>query len=523
MTCRSHTQSHFAVARVSTSRLRRIVAAAFVLFCASLYALSPANFFGGAAQLYADVVEEAELGTIAPGERKAAALSVRRPQGTLQVSLLDAEGLFYLTIQGQTPATPGIEADLGLYFAERSLDQDLEGDYNREALLLRGGRDYSVRLFQLNQSAVKMRLRISLDPVEAQGLPAGGAQAGLLSAKRPSAFYYFDHRQGEELLLDVRSADTNLMLVLAGPDGSILVRDEVDQSSPTGERIDLQRLPTGRYYLEVRRRLAGRPASEDSTFRVAIRAGQNEAAERPVAGESTNDTKAERGPRPLRSIAHLPVVPGEDFAPGRKIQARLDRENPRMFHRVLVEEGRPLLIDVRGESGDLMLLVKGPFEYRADFDTGKIPGREFVVLPFAGEYQIIIQPGLENEKGEIPYSVRTSVLNAYKLSKDRPEDHAIRVTEAGLYRFEAGYNLPVHVDVRGADRTDLFLTVYVRKKDGSIEVRNSDADLNGKTAHESTKIDEAGEVYVVVRQGAGRISRVGYRIQLSEAPLVSIP
>ncbi|MEQ9364479.1 MAG: hypothetical protein RIF32_09560 [Leptospirales bacterium] len=481
-------------------------------------------FFSALSALEADVVNEADLGAIAPGESKTAALTLREPQGTLRVRLSGVEGLFYLMVQGRAPAKGGVQPDLGLYFAQRSLDQDLEGDYNREALLLRGGHDYTVRLFQLNQSAVKMRLTISLRSVEAQSLPPGAARAGLLSEEQPSAFYYFDHRQGEALQLNVRSADTNLMLMLSVPDGTMLVRDEVDQSEPAGERIGLKELPAGRYYLEVRRRISGRPAAEDSTFRVAIRAeesGQADAGAQVPTEEENNPTAG--GPKPLRSIAHLPVVPGEDFAPGRKIQARLDRDNPRMFHRVLVEEGRPLLIDVQGESGDLMLLVKGPFEYRADFDTGKVPGRELLVLPFAGEYQIIVQPGLENDEGVIPYSVRTSVLNAYKLSKDQPADHSIQITGAGLYHFEAGYNLPVQIRVQGADSADLFLTVYVRKKDGSIEVRNSDTDLNGKTAHESTQIDSSGDVYVVVRQGAGRVSRVSYRIQLSEAPLVSTP
>lgn len=474
--------------------------------------------------LYADVVDEADLGAIAPGDRKAAALTTREPQGTLRVRLASDEGLFYLLIQGQAPVKPGIEPDLGLYFADRSLDQDLEGDYNREGLLLRGGRDYNVRIFQLNQSAVKMQLRLSLEPVEAKPLPPGAAQAGLLSARQPSAFYRFDHREGEEMQLDVRSADTNLMLVLSVPDGRIIVRDEVDQSDPAGERIALQELPAGRYYLEVRRRLSGRSPNEESTFRIAVRANQPNPSDENASGVAEKDPgDIPTGPKPLRSIAHLPVVPGEDFRPGRKIQARLDRENPRMFHRVRVKEGQPLLIDVSGESGDLMLLVKGPFEYRADFDTGKLPGREFVVLPFAGDYQIIIQPGLENAEGIIPYSVRTSVLNAYKLSNNRPENHVVRMTEAGLYHFEIGYNFPVHVQVRGADRADLFLTIYVRKKNGSIEVRNSDSDLNGKTAHESVKIDTSGEVYVVVRQSAGRLSRVTYQIQLSEDPMVSAP
>ena len=271
----------------------------------------------------------------------------------------------------------------------------------------------------------------------------------------------------------------------------------------------------------MRRRLSGRSASDDSTFRLAYRLEEASAAR---TADVTDEEEESDEPGPLRSIAHLPVVPGEDFTPGRKIQSRLDRENPRMFHRVRVEEGRPLLIDVQGESGDLMLLVKGPFEYRADFDTGKVAGRELVVLPFAGEYQIIVQPGQENAQGTtIPYTVRTSVLNAYELSKDRPADHTIRMTEAGLYHFEVGYNFPVHVQVRGADRADLFLTIYVRKKDGSIEVRNSDTDLNGKTAHESIQIDASGEIYVVVRQSAGRLSNVSYEIRLSEDPMVSTP
>ncbi|MCR9142200.1 MAG: hypothetical protein NXI24_08105 [bacterium] len=489
---------------------------------ASCFASCAIVFLGATAGLRADVVEDADLGAIAPGERKAAALTVREPQGTLRIELANEQGLFYFTVQGRAPARPGVEPDLGLYFAERSFDQDLEGDYNREALVLRGGRDYSVRLYQLNQSAVKMRLSLSLTSVEARELPPGKSSAGLLSAGEPAAFYKFDHRQGEAMQLDVRSADTNLMLVLSLPDGRILVRDEVDQSEAAGERILLKDLPAGRYYLEVRRRLAGRSPDDESTYRVAMRAEQP-ADSKAVVEQKSPDNSTGDDLKPLRSIAHLPVVPGEDFAPDRKIQARLDRENPRMFHRVTVTEGRPLLIDVRGESGDLMLLVKGPFEYRADFDTGKVPGREFVVLPFAGEYQIIIQPGLENGEGVIPYSVRTSVLNAYKLSNDRPADHAIQVAEAGLYQFDAGYNLPVQVQVEGADPADLFLTIYIRKKDGSIEVRNSDADLNGKTAHESTLIDSSGDVFVVVRQGAGRVNRVGYRILLQESPLVSTP
>ena len=220
----------------------------------------------------------------------------------------------------------------------------------------------------------------------------------------------------------------------------------------------------------------------------------------------------------------MPVVPGPDFAAGRKVQGQLDRENPRMYHHVQVSRGRPLLIDVQGQGGDLMVLVKGPFEYRADFDTGKQPGRELVVLPFEGEYQIIIQPGLQNKRATIPYSVRTSVLTAHELSRDRAYvDHSVALTAAGLYRFEAGYNLPVVVQVRGAERADLFLTIYVRKPDGTIEVRNSDSDLNGRTAHESIKIETSGEVYVVVRQSAGGPRRVSYEIRMSEAPVLSSP
>ena len=219
--------------------------------------------------LQAEVVSDADLGSLAAGELRSVHMGVAQPQGTLQVNLADVEGPHYLLVQGFASGKDRAQSDLGLYFAERSLDYDLEGDYNREGLLLHGGRDYSLRIFQLNQTPVPMRLELSLQPVEAQTLVPGRAIPGLLNDANASAFYRIDHKAGEDLQIDVRSADSNLMLMLALPDGRIMVRDEVDQSQSRGEHFLLSELPAGVYYLEVRRRLSGAPGNAEATFRVA--------------------------------------------------------------------------------------------------------------------------------------------------------------------------------------------------------------------------------------------------------------
>lgn len=146
-----------------------------------------------------------------------------------------------------------------------------------------------------------------------------------------------------------------------------------------------------------------------------------------------------------------------------------------------------------------------------------------MVLPFAGEYQILVQSSDPEEDRTIPYTVRTAVLVPQELTPGRREEQNIGLHEPGLYRFTVGYNFPVLVNVRGRKPADLFLTIFARKSDGSIEVRNHDADENGRTGDELVTIASSGEFYIMVRQGSGRLKNISFEIQLDENPVLSAP
>ncbi len=487
----------------------------------------------GPTDLRADVIGDRELGTLQPGPAgntayRSSGLDPEYPQGTLTVQLSEQPNqVFRLLVEGTGPR----QSDLGLRVGDQTFDQDLQGDYRRESVLLQGGRTHTVQIFQINQSPADIKLRMRLERLEPQGLVRDQPRGASVDAQQPSAFFVFDHPAPGPLTLTLESdaeSRTELTAVLLQPDGHIVLRDEDEDRDPHNEIVLLPEAPAGRYYVEIRRRvLWSRRQTGQAGFRVSyhnrlLEVESNLRVAEMEGQEPTEDPgEADEESGHLRSIAH--VVPGEDFLPGRKIQGRLDRRNPRTFHRVNVEAERPLLIDVRAELGDLMLIVRGPFEYRADFDAGKEPGREIVVLPFAGEYQILVQSSDPEEDRTIPYTVRTAVLNPRELKAGQSEEQNIGLHEPGLYRFTVGYNFPVLVNVRGRKPADLFLTIFARKSDGSIEVRNQDADENGRTGDELVRITSSGEFYIMVRQGSGRLRNISFEIQLDENPVLSAP
>lgn len=430
-------------------------------------------------------------------------------------------GLHYLRVEPADRALkrPVRESDVALRFASRTIDRDLDGDYNREALLLRGGsaQFQFVQLVQLHAESAALRLRVRLEAIE---------PLALLPARRPeqtraasSTVYRFEHAGGDPLRRLAFLSSTPVRFVLHVPDGRrIEWRLPASPQNTSARRLAgpqthgvAGEFPTGSYYLELYR-----VAPASTTARVWLRA-----ADGPVDSNSVSTGQGGADvPRPLRSIAHVPIAKATALVPGKPLRERLHAARPRLLHTVRVQPGRPLRVDVRGAAGDLALLVRGAFRYRADFDPQGKAAHEFVVLPFAGEYQLLVEAGLDNTEVEIDYTITASPLVAHPLvarAVDGSSERTVRrgVSESGLYLLERPEKAPAAaVDVRAASSADLFLTLYRQYADGSLRVEDLDGDVAGETGHENAALDNAVRTFILVRHSSAQSSRFAYRIRL---------
>ncbi|MCB1321202.1 MAG: hypothetical protein KDK34_13165 [Leptospiraceae bacterium] len=460
------------------------------------------------------------LGALQAGETVHAQLDAINHSGQVKLRL-NTDGLYRFLVRGQGPQSTDLALQMMRPFRGPIIDHDLEGDYRIESMLFRKAGEYTIQIFQINETPRYMDLELTLEHIQPRELSASVEITGDLPAGSSSQFFAIKHYGGDSMQLYVQGLENqrNLQLLVLQPDGDMIVRDEDDNFNPSAERIIFNDLPGGTYYIEVRRR-DRRAISSD--FKIAyVDAATNYF---PPAGEPQNHHTAHPTERP--SIDNMPVHAGKDLIPGRAIIARLDEEQSRVEHKVVVRE-RPVLVEVRAAEADLMLLVEGPFRYRADFDAGKEQGHEFVILPYPGEYRIIVQYSSAARIIPYAYQIRADLTLAHSLNAGQSLNHTVNLQEARLYSFRVTHNTPAVLDVRGtgplADSEDLLLTVYTRLPDGTIDVRNLDSDLNGHTAYERVTIGRPCEIYVVVRQGSSVAKRISYQIELNGSTILSSP
>ncbi len=442
-----------------------------------------------------------KLEPVTVGGQVEGTINTEHPIAVMNVVVPD-EGLFALNVKGKGTHKSDIGLELEGPDGVRQWDKDMGGDYNAESMLFRKPGTYTVRVKQINEKLTTVKLDIRLVRVDPKPLALDKADAGKLIPASPVAYYSVKHDSNSVMQLNLEAGRGALMITIIRPDGSLDFRELDVMQDRFGERIVLEKKPQGVYFLEVRRKDRG-----VSDYAIAYRAFDENYTPQTNNPNINNPNTDGSDSKPAKA--------GVRLQPGWVTTAKLTEEFPRVKHALTVQ-GVPIVVDVTGGTGDLRIVVSGPFVYNSDLDYEKNQAHELVVLPFAGEYELVVQR-MDSGKEDVEYRISTMPMAAEVLKSGDTLKHEVGLGKTHLYRLESKV-FPVIVDVQAADKSpdagDLLLTSYARHKDGRIVVQNVDSDMNGYTAHERAVQDEEAQMFILVRQGAGKRNAIPYRVQI---------
>lgn len=442
-----------------------------------------------------------KLDPVTVGGQVEGTINTEHPIAVMNVVVPD-EGLFALNVRGKGSQKSDIGLELEGPDGVRQWDKDMGGDYNAESMLFRKPGTYTVRVKQINEKLATVKLDIRLVRVEPKPLVLDKADSGKLVPSSPVAYYSVKHDSNSVMQLNLEAGRGALMITIIRPDGSLDFRELDVMQDRFGERIVLEKKPQGVYFLEVRRKDRG-----ESDYAIAYRAFD----ENYTPQTNTNNPNSTNPDGPDTK----PVTTGVRLQVGWVTTAKLTPDFPRVKHALTVQ-GSPVAVDVTGNTGDLRIVVSGPFVYNSDLDYEKNQAHELVVLPFAGEYELVVQR-MDSGKEDVEYRISTMPVVADVLKPGETLKHEVGLGKTHLYRVESKV-FPVIVDVQAADKSpdagDILLTSYARHKDGRVVVQNVDSDMNGYTAHERAVQEEEAQMYILVRQGAGKLKTIPYRVQI---------
>ncbi|MCB1317420.1 MAG: hypothetical protein KDK27_15765, partial [Leptospiraceae bacterium] len=153
------------------------------------------------------------LGALQAGETVHARLDAINHSGQVKLRL-NADGLYRFLVRGQGPQSTDLALQMMRPFRGPIIDHDLEGDYRIESMLFRKAGEYTIQIFQINETPRYMDLELTLEHIQPRELSASQEITGDLPAGSSSQFFAIKHYGGDSMQLYVQGLENQRNLQL---------------------------------------------------------------------------------------------------------------------------------------------------------------------------------------------------------------------------------------------------------------------------------------------------------------------
>ena len=355
----------------------------------------------------------------------------------------------------------------------------------------------------------------------------GAATDGTISNDTFEVSLTFEGQAGDVVTIDVAatSGDLDTVLILRGPDGSVVAENDDISITMTDSRIEGMTLPQSGTYTVVVSRYGGASGASEGDFRLEVYEGQPVDAQEPTAtatGEPTLEPT---------------LVSTETISVGDSVTGRITDDQYEVGYNFEGEGGSAVTIDVVATSGNLDTTVTliGPngaaWADNDDFAAGSTDSRiEEFILPLSGTYTVMVGRA-GDAAGDSSGDYRLAVGSGTDIPTAEPvadselsygDEVSSAITNEAFqrdYTFEgqSGDVITIAV-VATSGNLDTMLQLY--GPDGDLIDENDDtsiADTNSRL--EAITLPQSGEYTIVVTRFRGEdgFSMGDFRLTLAES------